>query len=453
MKEKEKREHKAKEDSRLEDDLLEMCIKESLLEKERLGLETTTALPSEPDFGRRKGQRRGGGRHCWDRSAIAQAAATRAQHHAAVKEVEQFENATKEQSHSNEQLSPTVQSSTVGGCPAWERVGVAKAAATRAQVHTAVKEVEQFEIQSKEVKTEENLEAKNKPTTLSSLLAESEPPTPPPKLMARFVRDVSMPDGSEIAPHSTFFKTWRVRNDGKGDWPEGCHLVSAGGDRLLDAKLGEDYVLRQPVPVAAAGEEIELTLELCAPDATGRHVGYFRLENPEGSYFGQRLWADIRVNDADMSMSMTLTPWEVVDSSTDDKQQEEEKEVNEEEEVSTATTTVTPDVEQSIEEVLQKSNDNAVLNTEDDRDRLLEETPLLQEHQQEQQEQFDAELALWSKELRVLSAMGFHDLEQLLPLLKAHITVPASTRDVGTEEPGSESGLQAVVLALLSGQE
>jgi hypothetical protein len=47
------------------------------------------------------------------------------------------------------------------------------------------------------------------------------------------------------------------------------------------------------------GMEVDLTLQLTAPAQTGRHVSYFKLKTPEGTHFGQRLWADIRVVDDD----------------------------------------------------------------------------------------------------------------------------------------------------------
>jgi hypothetical protein len=45
------------------------------------------------------------------------------------------------------------------------------------------------------------------------------------------------------------------------------------------------------------GAESEITLQLTAPELTGRHVAYFRMRTSEGAYFGQRLWADIRVTE------------------------------------------------------------------------------------------------------------------------------------------------------------
>lgn len=59
-----------------------------------------------------------------------------------------------------------------------------------------------------------------------------------PKPMARFVQDVTFPDGASLLPRSVFIKTWRVRNDGTHKWPE-CVLVCAGGEPLaaLDTSI------------------------------------------------------------------------------------------------------------------------------------------------------------------------------------------------------------------------
>jgi next-to-BRCA1 protein 1 len=258
------------------------------------------------------------------------------------------------------------------------------------------------------------------------------------KLMARFVKDITMPDGSEIAPCSTFFKTWKVRNDGEYDWPEGCVLVSAGGDCMIDPKLGQDFEIRQEVPATPAGGEVELKVELCAPSATGRHVSYFRLQNPEGSFFGQRLWADIRVNEADMSVSMTLAPWEIIEEDDD-----EEVEVKQ------------PTGKETVEEIMEEEKNPDVL-TADEREKILEDTPVVDEttstsssqeltESQQLDNEFDEDVRRWSHELRTLASMGFNDLEQLLPVLKAHIKTPSSECDSPKPE-----GLQAVVLALLS---
>jgi hypothetical protein len=62
-------------------------------------------------------------------------------------------------------------------------------------------------------------------------------------------------------------------------------------------------------------------------------------------------------------------------------------------------------------------------------------------------QQFDAEVAAWGHELEVLCDMGFTNLQQILPLLRTHISTPTSTQHPGAVL--SEKGMQAVALALL----
>lgn len=189
----------------------------------------------------------------------------------------------------------------------------------------------------------------------------AQPAPKPSKPMARFVRDVTMPDGTNVQPSSTFVKTWRIRNDGNYPWPQGCFLVNAGGDALFP-----DDELRIPVASVNPGEEVDLSVTLTAPYASGRHVGYFRLQDSEGNWFGQRLWSDIRVNEVEDNL------WHVVG--------EEENE------------------EQEVEETI-----------------LTEATPLAP----------PSDAQLWAKELDILAAMGFVDHDVLLPMLKTHLVTPA----------------------------
>ncbi len=52
------------------------------------------------------------------------------------------------------------------------------------------------------------------------------------KLDARFVQDVTMFDGTELAPGTQFTKIWRLRNSGSSAWPPQTQLVHVGGDEL-----------------------------------------------------------------------------------------------------------------------------------------------------------------------------------------------------------------------------
>lgn len=210
------------------------------------------------------------------------------------------------------------------------------------------------------------------------------------KPMARFVRDVTMPDGSKVQPGTVYLKTWRVRNDGIVDWPEGSTLVNSGGDVLYS---GDE--LRISVPAVRVGDECDLSVHLTAPSKTGRHVGYFRLQSTDGSWFGQRLWSDIRVSEEGM-------PWQVIDT--------------------TSSMTVYDD-----EEIEEESVPTAPPSEH------IEPAPV-------------NDAKVWARELELLAAMGFLDREVIIPLLKEHVHTPADSNGVHS----NAEGLQTVVFTLLS---
>lgn len=55
-----------------------------------------------------------------------------------------------------------------------------------------------------------------------------------PKLESRFIQDVTILDGTLIAPNTPFTKIWRMRNNGTLVWQRGTQLVWVGGDMLGD---------------------------------------------------------------------------------------------------------------------------------------------------------------------------------------------------------------------------
>jgi hypothetical protein len=56
------------------------------------------------------------------------------------------------------------------------------------------------------------------------------------KLKATFVKDLSLPDRTELAAQQTLVKTWSVRNTGSAAWPADCKLIFVRGDRDLSAQ-------------------------------------------------------------------------------------------------------------------------------------------------------------------------------------------------------------------------
>lgn len=107
--------------------------------------------------------------------------------------------------------------------------------------------------------------------------------------------DVTIPDGTEIDPGEGFTKTWRLKNGGSCTWTSGYELVFDRGDKMgapSSKKLTSDTV--EP------GEEIDVSVDLTAPDDPGEYRGYFKLRNPNGVLFGwgeqnKPFWVDIEV--------------------------------------------------------------------------------------------------------------------------------------------------------------
>ena len=68
------------------------------------------------------------------------------------------------------------------------------------------------------------------------------------KLDARFVKDVTIFDGTEISPGTKFTKIWRVSNSGTLAWPQAIQLIHIGGDTLTteDTVNVEVHTLNPP---------------------------------------------------------------------------------------------------------------------------------------------------------------------------------------------------------------
>ena len=228
------------------------------------------------------------------------------------------------------------------------------------------------------------------------------------KPMARFVRDVTVPDGTTVQPNQVFAKTWLVRNDGSSRWPAGCVLTNAGGDNLLQSPT-----LEQPLPQLEVGEEATVTVQLDAPPAIGRHVAYFRCKTADGSFFGQRLWADVRVNN-------DVTGWHIISGAA-------------------ATAAAMQEQTPVAREVPAPSLPAADLSVfgrviEGVEDLHLEDSAVSADEQ------------IWARELGMLKDMGFADTAANIELLKEHLVEPVS---MPSHVPAPEK-MQMVIAQLLA---
>ncbi|MEM5773401.1 MAG: NBR1-Ig-like domain-containing protein, partial [Anaerolineaceae bacterium] len=64
--------------------------------------------------------------------------------------------------------------------------------------------------------------------------------TPTPCYWAQFVKDVTIPDGTEIDAGADFTKTWRLKNIGACAWNTGFDLVFSSGN-AMDSPAAVDF--------------------------------------------------------------------------------------------------------------------------------------------------------------------------------------------------------------------
>jgi hypothetical protein len=141
------------------------------------------------------------------------------------------------------------------------------------------------------------------------------------KLDARFVQDVTIFDGTELAPGTQFTKIWRLRNSGSLAWPQQTQLVHVGGD-----EMGPIYAatLELPEHGLAPDDEVEVSVDLVAPERPGRYVSHWRLVAPAGPKFGHRVWVLIQVVEKDeespqMVESLVMPRQDTTDQEKDDE--------------------------------------------------------------------------------------------------------------------------------------
>jgi len=114
------------------------------------------------------------------------------------------------------------------------------------------------------------------------------------KLSARFVRDVTIFDGTQMPPSTPFTKIWRLKNNGEMPWPPGTKMLFVGGDQMTHEMA---VPLSRTSPVMP-GEEVDVAVSMTAPAELGRYLGYWRLVGPMGRRrFGHRVWCHVQVVD------------------------------------------------------------------------------------------------------------------------------------------------------------
>ena len=104
-----------------------------------------------------------------------------------------------------------------------------------------------------------------------------------------FVGDVTVPDGTHLAPGTAFTKTWRLWNSGSCGWGAWYGLNFVSGERMdgpESMEIGETVL---------PGEEVDISVALTAPEAGGTYRGQWQMVAPDGTAFGARPYVEIVV--------------------------------------------------------------------------------------------------------------------------------------------------------------
>ena len=113
---------------------------------------------------------------------------------------------------------------------------------------------------------------------------------------AQFVSDLSYPDGTSVAPGSTFVKKWRLANNGTCAWNTTYRVVWVGGDQMGSTAVN--------IPVSVPpGQMADISVSITAPTSAGHYKSLWKLSNASGVQFGigstssESFWVDINVVD------------------------------------------------------------------------------------------------------------------------------------------------------------
>lgn len=112
---------------------------------------------------------------------------------------------------------------------------------------------------------------------------------------AQFIADVTIPDGTSLAPGIGFSKTWRLKNVGTCTWTNYSLIFDSG------EKMGgnDSYLISNTV---APGQTVDITIQLTSPTTAGTYRGYWKLRNNTSVPFGigsagtKSFWVEIKVS-------------------------------------------------------------------------------------------------------------------------------------------------------------
>lgn len=117
---------------------------------------------------------------------------------------------------------------------------------------------------------------------------------------AAYVSDVTIADGTVLAPGEEFVKTWNFQNTGNCDWSDDFWITYSSGEDMD----GDDTEIDEEV---TTGDTDSISVSLIAPDDEGTYTGYWQLATEDGTVFGERVYVLIVVSDDASTSTPTTT--------------------------------------------------------------------------------------------------------------------------------------------------
>ncbi len=108
----------------------------------------------------------------------------------------------------------------------------------------------------------------------------------------------TVPDGTEMTVNQTFTKTWKIKNTGTCDWTTNFKLAYSYGEAMGG----------QTVPLTSTvkpGDQVNLSVDLKAPNKTGEFKGFWALLDDKGQPVGSVLYVDVNVVSASTTPTAT----------------------------------------------------------------------------------------------------------------------------------------------------
>lgn len=107
---------------------------------------------------------------------------------------------------------------------------------------------------------------------------------------SKYLKDITIKDGTVLMPGEPFKKIWRLKNTGTCAWRPEYTLIFVSGYDME----GETTTINQYI---APGDDAKISVSLIAPDVEGTYTGYWILTNRENEVFGQTIFVQIVVSE------------------------------------------------------------------------------------------------------------------------------------------------------------